>query len=71
MHTLGYAFQPWKDPQAIADGPSILSYVRETAAEHGIDRRIRFNHRVVAAHWSTVEARWRSRWSGPTRRTGA
>ena len=58
MHTLGYAFQPWKDPQAIADGPSILSYVRETAAEHGIDRRIRFNHRVLAAHWSTAEARW-------------
>jgi monooxygenase len=58
MHTLGYAFRPWENPKAIADGPSILAYVRETASQHGIDRRIRFNHRLVAAHWSTADARW-------------
>jgi monooxygenase len=58
MHTLGYAFRPWDNPQAIADGPSILTYVRDTATEYGIDQRIRFNHRVVAAHWSTADARW-------------
>ena len=33
--------------------PSILRYVRETAREHGIDRQIRFRHRVVARRWST------------------
>ena len=37
MHTLGYSFSPWREPQAIADGPSILEYVRETADEYGID----------------------------------
>ena len=58
MHTLGYAFRPWEDPKAIADGPSILSYVRETASEHGIDHHIRFNHRVIAARWSTPQAHW-------------
>jgi cation diffusion facilitator CzcD-associated flavoprotein CzcO len=58
MFTLGYSFKPWTDPKAIADGPSILNYVRETAAENGIDKKIRFRHRVKRASWSTPDARW-------------
>ncbi len=58
MYTLGYSFRPWKDAQAIADGPAILEYVRDTARDGGIDRRIRFNHRVVNAEWSSADARW-------------
>src|SRR5262245_46079121 len=58
MYTLGYSFRPWKDAKAIADGPAILSYIREVASDHGIDRQIRYGHRVVAAAWSTLDARW-------------
>ena len=58
MQTLGYRFRPWTQAEAIADGPSILSYVRDTAAQAGIDRHILFGHRVRAASWSTAEARW-------------
>jgi monooxygenase len=58
MFTLGYSFRPWKEAKAIADGRSIRDYVRETARDHGIDRHIRFNHRVVHAEWSTADARW-------------
>ncbi len=58
MHTLGYSFQPWRGAKAIADGSSILAYVRQTAAEHGVDRRVRFRHRVRRASWSSAEARW-------------
>ena len=58
MFTLGYPFKPWRDPKSIADGPSILAYVRETAAEFGIDRRIRFRTKVVGADWSSDDARW-------------
>ena len=58
MYTLGYSFRPWKDAKAIADGPAILSYIREVASDHGIDAKIRYGHRVVAANWSTAEARW-------------
>jgi cation diffusion facilitator CzcD-associated flavoprotein CzcO len=58
MFTLGYSFKPWIEAKAIADGPRILNYVRETAAENGIDRKIRFHHRVKRASWSTPEARW-------------
>src|SRR5881394_3198360 len=58
MFTMGYSFKPWIEPKAIADGPRILNYVRETAAEEGIDKKIRFNHRVKRASWSTADARW-------------
>jgi monooxygenase len=58
MHTLGYRFKPWTADQSITDGPSILEYVRETARESGIEEKIRFGHRVVAAEWSSEEARW-------------
>jgi monooxygenase len=58
MYTLGYAFRPWRDAKAIADGPSILEYVRDTAREHGVEQQIRFSHRVVRASWSSEDARW-------------
>ncbi|MBM7787937.1 flavin-containing monooxygenase [Tenggerimyces flavus] len=58
MNTLGYRFRPWTDAKSIADGPSILQYVRDTAHEAGVDRHIWFGHRVVRASWSTASARW-------------
>src|SRR6478672_7092613 len=58
MYTLGYRFRPWKDAKAIADGPAILDYIRKVASDHGIDRKIRYRHRVVAASWSTPDAQW-------------
>ena len=58
MYTLGYAFKPWREAKAIADGPSILKYVRDTAVENGIDRHIRFGHQVKRASWSSADARW-------------
>ena len=58
MYTLGYSFRPWTDAKAIADGPAILKYVRDTARDHGIDKRIRYGHRVKRAAWSTPEAQW-------------
>ena len=56
--TLGFAFKPWTGERSIADGPSILAYIRETAAEHGIDRRIRYGHEVIGADWDTGRALW-------------
>jgi cation diffusion facilitator CzcD-associated flavoprotein CzcO len=58
MYTLGYRFRPWRDGKAIADGPSILKYIRETAREYGIDRNIRYGHRAELASWSSIDARW-------------
>ena len=40
MYTLGYRFRPWVESAALADGPSILSYVRYDR-ERGGDRPAR------------------------------
>jgi cation diffusion facilitator CzcD-associated flavoprotein CzcO len=58
MHTLGYRFKPWRAAKAIADGPSILEYVKQTAAEYGVDTHIRYNHLVKKASWSSEDAVW-------------
>jgi monooxygenase len=58
MHTLGYRFKPWTAAKAIADGPSIMAYLRETLTEFGIDRHIRFRHQVRRAEWSSADATW-------------
>jgi monooxygenase len=58
MHTLGYSFAPWRESQAIADGPSILDYVRRTADEYGVTELVRFGRRVISARWSSDEAAW-------------
>jgi cation diffusion facilitator CzcD-associated flavoprotein CzcO/acetyl esterase/lipase len=58
MFTLGYAFKPWTEPKSLADGTAIRNYIVETAAEHGVDRQVRFGHRVVRADWSSADARW-------------
>ena len=56
MHTLGYSFRPWDGEKSIADGDSILQYIKDTASESGVDTHIRFNHRIIAAE--LVDARF-------------
>ncbi len=58
MYTLGYSFKPWEQPKAIADGPSILKYVQDTARDNGVERKIRFKHAVKGAAWSSQDACW-------------
>jgi monooxygenase len=58
MNTLGYRFKPWTERHALAEGPAILSYIRETAREDGTIAKIRFNHRLIAADFSTADQRW-------------
>jgi monooxygenase len=58
LHTFGYEFKPWEDEDAIASADKILAYLRQTAAENGIDRMVRFQHKVLGAAWSTDDARW-------------
>jgi cation diffusion facilitator CzcD-associated flavoprotein CzcO len=58
LHTFGYAFKPWTNANAIAGAEEILSYLRETVAEHDLGSHIRFGHKVLSADWSAAEARW-------------
>ena len=58
MHTLGYSFKPWDSAKAIADGPSILKYVQETAQENRIEEKIQFDSKLVSANWDSATSRW-------------
>jgi monooxygenase len=58
MYTLGYSFRPWTNPKAIADGPSILAYIKETARAYDVDRHVRYGQRVERAQWSSERGRW-------------
>ena len=58
MFTFGYRFQPWQNPKSLSSGEDIMAYLRDTAREHGIDRKIRYGHRVTAADWSGEDAAW-------------
>jgi cation diffusion facilitator CzcD-associated flavoprotein CzcO len=58
MHTLGFSFKPWVHQKSIADGPSIMAYLRETVEQFGLAPRIRYRHRVLTAEWSSEHARW-------------
>lgn len=58
MFTLGFRFKPWTSEKAIADGPSIMAYLKETVTEYGIDKRIRYGHKVLSANWSDDDNNW-------------
>ncbi len=66
MYTLGYSFRPWNQAKAIADGPAIREYVRDTAREFRVDEQVRFGHRVTGAEWSTSDNRWTVHADGPS-----
>ncbi|MGI1680104.1 MAG: NAD(P)/FAD-dependent oxidoreductase [Cellvibrionaceae bacterium] len=59
MHTLGYHFKPWREAKSIADGPSILHYINETAKENNIDEHIIYSSKVISANWSSKESQWK------------
>ncbi|MFT6050933.1 MAG: cation diffusion facilitator CzcD-associated flavoprotein CzcO [Halioglobus sp.] len=58
MYTLSYGFKPWRNQSSIADGGSILDYIREAAKEYDVESHIRYHHTVVSADWSANESRW-------------
>jgi len=58
MFTFGFRFKPWQNPKSLSDGGSILEYLKETAEENGIDKKIQYNHQVTNANWSTAESCW-------------
>lgn len=58
MHTLGYSFKPWKHERAIADGPAILDYIKQTAKQYDVEKHIRYNQRVTKIAWDSASAKW-------------
>lgn len=57
LYTFGYRFKPWIGPP-IATAAEILSYMNEVIDEHDLERRIRYNHTVTDAEWSSDDNHW-------------
>jgi cation diffusion facilitator CzcD-associated flavoprotein CzcO len=58
MHTLGYRFKPWIHDKSIADGPSILEYIKETIDENDLMNNIHLKNKVSSANWNTKKSIW-------------
>ncbi len=58
MYTLGFSFNPWKNPKSIADGNDILEYINDTVDNFGIREAIQFNKKASTARWSSVTNQW-------------
>jgi len=59
LPTYAYAFKPWKSRKTFAGADEILAYLREAAAEHGVDKKIRYRCKALAADWDSASALWR------------
>lgn len=58
MYTFGYAFRPWTEGKDIASAESIIRYLKQTSEEYGVDKKIRYGHRVAKVNWSTPDKHW-------------
>jgi monooxygenase len=58
MFTFSYKFKPWKKATSLLGGDEILNYLEEAAVENGIDKKIRYNHKVSSASWCSKEKCW-------------
>lgn len=58
IYTLSFPFYPWRGRDSIVDGAEIFAHMEEAARHFGIDRHIRLNSQVRAAHWSSADERW-------------
>ena len=57
LYTFGYRFKPWTGAP-IASSAEIKKYMSEVIADSGIDKHIRYQHRITHAAWSSLENRW-------------
>ncbi|MCF3937028.1 flavin-containing monooxygenase [Gordonia tangerina] len=58
IFTLSFPFEPWRRPEALAQGADIRNYVEHTAEKYGIADHIRFGQHVTAADWDSSTDTW-------------
>lgn len=57
LYTFGYRFKPWVGTP-IASAQAILDYMGEVIEENGIDKHIRYGHRITKAAWDSKTNLW-------------
>lgn len=57
LYTFGYRFKPWVGAP-IASAEEILKYMGEIIEENNLESRIRYQHKIVKASWSSEQSLW-------------
>src|SRR4030088_32424 len=52
LQTCGYRFKPWTSAP-IATAAEIRTYMGEVIAENGLEKHIRYRHKISSASWSS------------------
>ncbi|KAI1139382.1 FAD/NAD(P)-binding domain-containing protein [Hypoxylon sp. FL0543] len=58
MASFSFSWNPWTREERLASGDQILAYMQKSAEVYGIDKKIQFKHRVIAADWSSASRSW-------------
>jgi cation diffusion facilitator CzcD-associated flavoprotein CzcO len=58
LYTFGFQWRNWTETSSIAQGDRIINYVKESAEMYGIDKKIKYNHKVDTAAWSSDKKAW-------------
>lgn len=58
LHTFGFSWHPWPHEHPIAEGPLIVSYMKECVSTYSLDRYINLRHKVLSADWSSKSNKW-------------
>lgn len=58
LYTFSFPWKPWKSSKSIAQADLILEYLREAIQEQGIDKNIKFNHKVKSLDFDTNAKFW-------------
>jgi len=58
LYTFGFPWRPWTEKGAIATADRIRNYLDESARMYNIDKKIKFDHKVDAANYSSSQKQW-------------
>lgn len=58
LYTFGFKWRPWTAGHAIAEAPAIMKYLNESVKAEGIDKNIKFYHKVLEMNWDSQELKW-------------
>jgi monooxygenase len=54
----GYSFSPWYGTKTLADGETILSYIKSTALKYSLSNHIQLSTQVTSINWSSQDSLW-------------
>jgi len=58
LFSFGFAWNTWKSDKVIADAASIMTYMRSSIKDFGIDKHIEYENKLVSLNWNSQDKLW-------------